>query len=146
MQIRTILVPTDFSEDADAALEIARDLAKRFGAKIHLLHAYTLLPFAPSPWNAGLGAQFAVEIRSGAEKALMEVHQKLLADGLRVESEVEEGAPASLIVEVARRLSADLIVMGTSGRTGLAHVLLGSVAERTLRLAPCPVLTVRRKS
>jgi nucleotide-binding universal stress UspA family protein len=144
MKIQTILVPTDFSEDAEAALAEAKDLARRFGAKITLLHAYTLTPYAVSPWNGGFGAEFVVEIRKGAERTIEEVRQKVAAEGIACDTLVEEGSPSIAIVEAAKRLSSDLIVMGTRGRTGLAHVMLGSVAERTLRLAPCPVLTVKR--
>jgi nucleotide-binding universal stress UspA family protein len=144
MNIRTILVPTDFSEDAESALAQASDLAQRFGAKLCLLHVYTLTPYAVAPWNGGFGAEFVIEIRKGAEKAIEEVRQRAARGGLKVEALVEEGSASSAIVDVARRLPADLIVMGTRGRTGLAHVLLGSVAERTIRTAPCPVLTVKR--
>jgi nucleotide-binding universal stress UspA family protein len=143
MEIRIILVPTDFSDDAGTALEEAKDLARRFGSRLCLLHAYSITPYAVSPWNGGFGAEFVVEIRKGAEQALEELRKKVAGEGIGVEALVEEGPPALVISDVAKRLPADLIVMGTRGRTGLAHVLLGSVAERTIRTAPCPVLTVK---
>lgn len=142
---RTILVPYDFSEHSQKALETALDLGRRFASDIHLVHviappivAYpTMAPAAVPP------ASLLIELRSAAERALAEVVAGVADPPGKLEGRVAEGAAtAETIRQAAEQLGADLIVMGTHGRTGLARVFLGSVAERTLRLAPCPVLMV----
>lgn len=148
---QTFVVPYDFSSHAQAALDVAVDLARRLGADLHLVHVVHLPAFAYG--YGGVAAAAPVrpamdlgEVRDESEKAL-----RRLADGLEqvpggLEVHVVEGAGvADAIREIAKELEADLIVMGTHGRTGLAHVFLGSVAERTLRGAPCPVLTVQAR-
>lgn len=148
LSFQNILVPTDFSPDADVALEYAIDLAKPANAAIHLLHVYHF----PTYSSAGLDIAYAYpvdlleEVRKHAAARVEEIQKELRARGVTVESEIIEGSPALKIVECAEREKADLIVMGTRGLTGLKHVALGSVAERTLRLAPCPVLTVKAAS
>jgi len=140
---RTLLVPHDFSPDSAAALDVAIELAKEFGAAVHLVHAYHAPIEMFSPYGVALPTSVVPEIRQGAERRLGEELEKVRSAGLSGEARVREGQPPDAIVEIARSLGADLIVMGTRGRTGLAHALLGSVAERTLRAAPCPVLTVK---
>ena len=83
------------------------------------------------------------QIRDAAGRKLDKASQTVSAEGLTVETHLTEGANAQAIVEVAVKIGADLIVMGTRGLSGLKHVMLGSVAERTVRLAPCPVMTVK---
>jgi nucleotide-binding universal stress UspA family protein len=147
-EYRTLLVPYDFSPHARAALSTAIDLGQRLGADLHLLHV------VQSPSHAyGYGAYGAsavpppvdmVAVREGAMQSLQAVADGIEALPKKPEPHVVEGTgTADMIREAAAELSADLIVMGTHGRTGLAHVFLGSVAERTLRCAPCPVLTVQ---
>jgi nucleotide-binding universal stress UspA family protein len=142
---RTILVPVDFSSHSDRALEYAVDLARALGARVHVLHVYHV------PIYGGVGdfasAQLALMeiVREGAQKGMDDTVEKVRASGVAVEGHLAEGFPAGQIVETAGRVGADLIVMGTQGRTGLEHFMLGSVAERTLRTAPCPVLTVKAK-
>jgi nucleotide-binding universal stress UspA family protein len=137
---RTILVPHDFSPQSDAAIELAQQLAGLSGARLHLVHAVeTPLLHAVTP--AGV---IALSLSSVvAEGALLEAEGALrrVAGGAQVC--VVEGAPRDVISAVAAQLPADLIVMGTHGREGLARAVLGSVAEHTVRHAPCPVLTVR---
>ena len=144
---RTFIVPYDFSVHARAALFAATDLAKRLSADLHLIHVVEPPPYA---YGAGMGGAAVpssidmTEIHEQATKSLRDV-----VDGIRdfpgkIEPHVVEGSGiANVICEFAEELGADLLVMGTHGRTGLAHVFLGSVAERTLRSAPCPVLTIR---
>jgi nucleotide-binding universal stress UspA family protein len=145
---RWFLVPYDFSEHANAALDAAVDFARRLDANLHLLHVIQLPAYAYA--HPGIGGAYVspspvdARIREGVESSLRNV-----VDGLRdfpgkISTEIAEGSNiAEMITGAATKLRADLVIMGTHGRTGLAHVFLGSVAERTLRQAPCPVLTVR---
>jgi len=144
MDYKTILVPYDFSDHANAALAVADDLAKRFGADLHLLHVLQMIDFLPEwsepvPLDAMLG-----ERRRATEHALAEVASNHARGAPHVYTHLDEAQLAvERICESARELGANLIVMGTHGRTGFAHAFLGSVTERTLRSAPCPVLAVR---
>lgn len=139
----TILVATDFSESAEHALEEAIGLARRLDARIHLMHAYELPALLPGAEASAASAELDRSIRSSSRAALEELAERVRSASLQVAVEVANGAPTEVIVRRARELGADLIVMGTRGRSGLSHVLLGSVAERTVRTAPCPVLTVK---
>jgi universal stress protein A len=142
-----ILVPLDFSEPSDAALDYARELAAKFGSSLLLIHvvegAVVTGPF---------GAEVFVYESPGVHAALVEAAERELALRIRpadrarfnARSEVVTGITAKSIVAYANACEADLIVMGTHGRSGLAHLLMGSVAEHVLRAAPCPVLTVRQ--
>lgn len=143
--ISGILVPTDFSESADQALAYALQLAEQVGAAVRLVHVFD------DPDDAGLYSNMyvpmPVELRA---KILTDLRRQLtarvetVAGSRKVTAEVLSGAPAKTIVEDAKAHQCDLIVMGTHGRHGVAHLLLGSVAERVLRTAACPVLVVRR--
>lgn len=149
IDFRKFVVPHDFSVHARAALFTATDLARRLQADIHLLHIVE-----PPAYMYGYGA-FGIAatppppmdlnpIREGAEKGLAEIAAGIEDLPGRIECHVVEGVgTADHIRSFAEEIGADLIVMGTHGHTGLAHVFLGSVAERTLRGAPCPVLTVQ---
>lgn len=143
MTIQKILVPVDFSEHASDAMALAVDFAKSFGAAIHLLHCYAINPGGISPYGVVLSPQLDQEFRAGAEAKLAEWAEKISGEGVAVTTELTPEMPSQAISTTAKTIGADLIVMGSRGLTGLAHVLLGSVAERTLRLAPCPVLTVK---
>jgi nucleotide-binding universal stress UspA family protein len=141
--IAKVLVPTDFSEHARHARETATGLAKAFGASVHLLHVLHLPVQAVTPEAAVVPVGFWKELRAHAEKQL-EAEKKLVeAAGVKVTGEVFEDVPGFAISAAAERAKADLIVMGSRGLSGLKHVVLGSVAERTVRSAPCPVLTVK---
>ncbi|HKA13922.1 MAG TPA: universal stress protein [Myxococcota bacterium] len=147
-EFQTFVVPYDFSEHARAALRMATDLARRFESRIHLLHVIQPPSLAYLAYG-GAGTTVAepvamLELHQVAESALGEVAASIEGEGPRVEAHVVESASIpEAICEFAEKVAADLIVMGTHGRTGLAHAFLGSVAERTLRRAPCAVLTVR---
>jgi universal stress protein A len=141
--IRAILVPVDFSPDSDRALGYAAELASALGSRLHLLHAYHVPSLAAAPYGSSLPQSVWDELRDAARSELEERREKLVARGLDARAHLTTGVASEAIREAAVELGADLIVMGTRGRTGLAHVLLGSVAERTLRTAPCPVLTVK---
>jgi nucleotide-binding universal stress UspA family protein len=141
-EIRKIVVPTDFSAHADAALDYAVFLARKLGASIDLVHAYQL-PFKPLPFEIAYPQGLFADIQKYAQQSLERLRQNVAAQGVEVRAEAIEGSPSEVIVEFAERTGADLIAMGTRGLTGVKHVVLGSVAERTLRHAPCPVVTLR---
>ena len=142
-----ILVPTDFSPPSDAALEYARILAMTYGSTLRILHVVDD-PSASSEFVADSFAPSTEEIREGLLTEARErlAHVMSAADRTRfhVHGDAVIGLPAQAIVEHAAATGADLIVMGTHGRTGLAHLLMGSVAEHVVRSATCPVLTVRQ--
>src|SRR6185295_10225728 len=146
MRIKRILVPIDFSADSLSALAYARALAKGFHAELVILHVVdqTFLAHTPAlsmahpQWANLLDEQWRA---AGAQlerlaAPLRKPHPRLLAI-------LKRGAPASSIIAAAKRTGADLIVMGTHGRTGMTHMLIGSVAEKVMRMAHCAVLTVR---
>lgn len=142
-QFAKILVPVDFSDHSAAAQETAVEIAKMYGAKIWLLHCYQLHPGGVSPYGIAAPASFHDDVREVVLHQLRESQEKIEAAGVAAESSVSSEFPPQAIVEMADDIGADLIVMGTRGRTGIKHVMLGSVAERTVRLAACPVLTVK---
>ena len=136
IEIRTILVPIDFSSHADAVLEWAAHLAKEHGSKLVLLHAYHLPVDFQQLEGAYLPPDFWAQVKADSAATLRE-------QGLSVETVVREGYPATAIEEEARTRHADLVVIGTRGHSGLKHLLLGSIAERVVQKAPCPVLAVK---
>lgn len=146
MKIQTILVPTDFSPDARTALVKAKELARSLGSRIVILHAYRVdLPMSTPALGGGfvLPDRFYEELRASATSQVEALAAATLKDGVKAEGLAVEDHPARAILDAAKQLPADLIVMGTRGLTGLAHVLLGSVADRVIRSASCPVLTVK---
>ena len=145
-RFRTILVPIDFSETAQHALDTAIVLARESGGRVHLLHAYEIPLGTIPPYGVAIPDSLLADVRDAAARRLEKAAHKVEAAGVACETQILHAPPAEGIVEAARACGADLIVMGTRGLTGLRHVLLGSVAERTVRLAPCPVLTVKTKS
>ncbi|TMA35734.1 MAG: universal stress protein [Deltaproteobacteria bacterium] len=146
LEFRKILVPVDFSQQSQHALDEAIGLAKTFGAQLHLLHCYQIHPTAMAPYGIVVPETFEHDIRMAALQRLSEWREKAAAQGVRVQEHITAHFPAEEIAAMADRLGIDLIVMGTRGLSGLKHVLLGSVAERTIRLAKCPVLTVKLDS
>jgi len=145
--IRQILVPVDFSEPSRVAFEYAADMARPLAASVDVIHVWEAPSFVPlgSALEAGEWNPSLVElVKKNAEKALDEFVSAAAKRGLAVRtSHAEPGSPALAIAEAAKAGRYDLIVMGTHGRTGLSRTLIGSVAERVVRHAPCPVLTVR---
>ena len=142
-RFQKIVVPIDFSEHSSAALDLALDLARTYGATLHLVHCYPIDPGAISPYGIVIPEGFDRDIREAAARELAGRVDRVSAQGVAVEPHLSSMFPAEVIARTADELGADLIVMGTRGLSGLKHVLLGSVAERTLRLAHCPVLTVK---
>jgi nucleotide-binding universal stress UspA family protein len=141
-EIQRILVPHDFSETAQHALTYAMGLAHKFGAAITLVHAYDT-PSYGYPDAYVVGYEASRHIETIAARALEDVAVRTREHGLDVQTVLWRGAPWVEIAALADQIRADLIVMGTHGRRGIAHALLGSVAEKVVRIAPCPVMTVR---
>ncbi len=145
MKLTRILVATDFSDTSEAALEYAIDLAKSFGAKITLAHLYEL-PVYTFPSGAMVASvDFATQLMSGAQQATEASCAKHAKDGVEMTPVVREGTAWEEIHKIANEVDADLIVIGTHGRRGISHALLGSVAEKIIRTATRPVLTIHPK-
>jgi nucleotide-binding universal stress UspA family protein len=144
MEIRRILAPTDFSDFSKQALKSALELAQAFNAQLSLLHVvepppYPIEGLVPS----SLGANLLDDLERQASNELAQVLPEAQGATIEVTRRVIVGIPYRKIVEVAEEEKSDLIVMATHGRTGLSHLVMGSVAERVVRTAPCPVLTIR---
>lgn len=140
---------TDFSDYSKEALDYAVYLAKTVGADLYLLHVYEihLLMLSGETLNIRPDVyQWVRDLKEDASKSLEAQSDKVRRLGIQVHPILREGHPFREILNVAGEISADLIVLGTHGRTGLPHVLLGSVAERVVRKASCPVFTVRPKA
>lgn len=145
IKLKKILVPTDFSDFSKPAVDYACALAARFESELHLLHVVDdPTVHVSDPTMIAMGALYdKQEERHELAQAEM---QKLTGDwdnGVEIVRETREGASFVEIVRYAKKNEIDLIVIGTHGRSGLKHVLIGSVAERVVRKSPCPVLTVR---
>jgi nucleotide-binding universal stress UspA family protein len=141
ISLERVLVPTDFSEASDTAIGYAKAMAQAFGGTMHLLHVVEE-PFAsldaPVPAYPALSER--IQREAGERLATVAAAAELAETQVRLA--VKTGHPAVEILRYAKAEAIDLIVMGTHGRGKLAHLLMGSVAERVVRLAPCPVLTV----
>lgn len=146
--IKRILVPTDFSEPSDDALAYALGLADAFGASLHVLHV--LEDLAAHAWTTEVYVAALPGVHEEMERQARERLDQLLTAEQRAKYRAQValrlGSPFVEIVRYAREEQIDLVVLGTHGRGAIAHMLLGSVAERVVRKAPCPVLTVRQKA
>jgi nucleotide-binding universal stress UspA family protein len=144
---RNILVPVDFSPPSNLALKYALELSRTFGATLHVIHAWEVPAYLRpdlTVWAGEVSTTLSDQVRLGAENAMRELSRDYGLDGNdAITCELIPGAPYNTILEVAKDGEFDLVVMGTHGRTGLSHALLGSVAEKVVRHAACPVLTVR---
>ena len=140
-----ILVPTDFSDCAAAAEAMAVDLARRLGGEIVLLHVLVETPLYGEGLLSGPRVQSVYDAhRKWAEETLEKRSADLREKGIQTSWRATSGVPFEEIVNIAGEEHAEMIVIGTHGRSGLNRILLGSVTERVIRLAPCPVLTVRQ--
>ena len=138
--IRRILCPVDFSEPSEVAVDFAVELAAKFGAEVHLVHVYQLPVYALPDGAMMAGPEFTTKVTTELQKALAELAAKFAP--LKLETHLVEGVPYRETVRMTEELGADLVVVGTHGRTGLRHLLLGSVAERVVRSSKVPVITV----
>lgn len=144
-----ILVPTDFSQASELAVDAAAVLARRLGVKLTLVHVHD--PSALRPATMGWTKSVEDGIETEVERAIESSFRKLVderLEGVEVADTVvlHDSSAAHAICSYAEKLGVDLIVIGTHGRTGLKHLLIGSVAERVVRHATCPVLTLRSTS
>jgi nucleotide-binding universal stress UspA family protein len=144
MEFRRILAPTDFSEFSKLAVTRAFELAQTFGATLTLVHvveqpAYPVEGMIPP----NLGDSVLEDLQQRAEFDLAQVLPEAAGAKVPIIRRVAKGIPYRQIAEIAAAEKVDLIVMATHGRTGLSHLFLGSVTERVVRTAPCPVLTLR---
>ena len=139
--IQHILVAHDFGETSHAAFAYALDLAEQLGARITVVHAYEV-PVYGFPEGMALTADVMGRIQAVSAEALDSVIARARRPGVEIDRMLRQGPAWSEIGAAAAEIGADLIVIGTHGRRGLAHALLGSVAEKVVRSAQCPVLTV----
>jgi nucleotide-binding universal stress UspA family protein len=142
---KRIFCPIDFSDASRAAMEVAADLARRFGSELVLLHAYPVPGYTFPDGSVVASPKMMQELADQAERHLEEWRKdgERLVGAPRVRAETAVGEPAAEILAAAKAGGADLLVLGTHGRTGLEHALMGSIAERVVRRSLCPVLTVR---
>lgn len=139
---KTILVPTDFGDPSEAALDYAIDLARVSGAEIVLMHAYEI-PVVGFPDGALVAtAQLGTQLLEGAQVGLDRQAKSRASSGVPIRGLIKQGDPFHMVNEAAEQIGAGMIVMGTHGRTGLPRALLGSVAEKVVRTARVPVLTL----
>lgn len=147
LPIRRILFPTDFSEHAEYAWTHALTFAQEFGAEVHLLHVVAPPPRLTEAYAVNFDPEKMVKaLTAEANTAMDRQVEAAKGRGLIFRREVRVGMDFREIIDYATKHEMDLIVMATHGRTGLAHVLLGSVAEKIVRKAPCPVLTIKHPS
>ena len=142
-QIRKILVPTDFSDNSVAALRCARSLAPAFGAEVLVIHVL-LLPLYPFALTTTGIPELEKQFRGGAAKRLAEFVGTETEHGVESRAILKTGDAFLEIIETAREEEIDLIVIATHGHTGIKHLMLGSIAEKVVRTATCPVLAVRK--
>lgn len=139
-----ILVPVDFSEYTDGIVLCASEIARRFGSSLHLLHVIPNMDYF-TPYESFMAAENMVEVQKGiageVEKDLEGVAAKI--KDLSVTKAIRTGVAFIEIIDYVKAEGIGLIVMGTHGRGGLEHILIGSVAEKVVRKSPCPVLTIR---
>lgn len=146
--VKKILWPSDASESANQALETAIEVAKQFNAKLYGLQVVTEVPTLTDtgPPMSGLDIpRYEEELRKGAQGALEEMVKGKVPDSIEVETFIKMGKAAEVIITFAKEKEIDLIVMATHGRSGLSHLLLGSVAENVIRHSPVPTLIIPNK-
>jgi nucleotide-binding universal stress UspA family protein len=144
-KIRRIMHPTDFSRASSAAFRRAVDMAKANTAELLLVHVITsVVPIMTDGYvSPRVYEDLEAAARADGQKQMDKLVRKARQAGARVKGLLLEGVPHERIAQAARSKKADMVVMGTHGRTGFAKLVLGSVASRVLTVAPCPVLTVR---
>jgi nucleotide-binding universal stress UspA family protein len=144
MQFRHILAPTDFSEYSTQAVASALEWAQKFGAKLTMLHVIELPPYPVEGYvPPSLSATFMDDLERQATTDLAQLVPEAESAGVEVARVVAVGSPYRKIIDMAEAEQVDLIVMATAGRTGFSRLVMGSIAERVVRSASCPVLTIR---
>ncbi len=144
LNIRRILYATDFSRHGSHAFRYAITLAKHFQAKLIIVHAISLPPTIPADPTGGVAlTDYFEELEEESKARLQEMLQQAKNHGVEAETVLADGAAHKAVLQEARRLASDLVVVGTHGRRGVEHLLLGSTAEKIVRQSPIPVLVVR---
>jgi universal stress protein A len=138
--IQTILCPVDFSDSSRLGVDYAIDLAKRLSASVRLVHVFEPQPLELDDTSPEVSGQVFNALEESAKERLAAERQRCRDAGIDAQIELLVGAPARVIADLSAQVQ--LIIMSSHGRTGLAHLLMGSVTERVVRLAQCPVLTV----
>lgn len=144
--IETIVCPVDFSEPSAKALTYAAALARQLGASLHLIHVHSTVDYAMAAEAYTVRPDLLRELKQGVERRIEELRASVATEGLKVTASTITGVPYKAIHEEAHAKHADLIVMGTHGRTGFERMLLGSVTERVVRTSTVPVLTIHPES
>lgn len=139
---KKILVPVDFSFGSERAVEKAAELARVMDASVELMHVYQLPVFALPDSSITVSPTYIADLTDRAQRALEKHRAQLQADGIEASTMLMEGMPAQAIVDHANEIAAEMIVMGTHGHSGFKRFLLGSTAERVVRMANVPVLSV----
>lgn len=142
LTIHRILVPTDFTETSDRALEYAIELARRFDASVTLMHAYQIPAYGFPDTAIIASAELATQMSTAAQARLNALIDSFKTSGISMVAILRDGVPWEEVKSVAEEIQADLIVIGTHGRRGLARALLGSVAENVIRTSNLPVLVI----
>jgi nucleotide-binding universal stress UspA family protein len=150
LQLNTIMVPVDFSENSVSAVDYAIKFARKFNSRVLLVHVYHFPVELLTDWSAygtlaGSG-EILEAMRKERSEQMAALAQEKSRSGARIETKVLEGTPFSEIVQAARNEHVDLLIMGTRGLTGIKHILIGSTAEKVVRKAPCPVLVLKPES
>ena len=146
LPIKKIICPTDFSKPSHKGIETGIELAEHFDAELILFNVVSPVPLLP---GAGAPTGYHIptamnDMQAGAERSIGELVEEKVPDGVRARAKVVQGKPADEIVRLAEEEDADIIVIATHGESGWQKFLFGSVAERTVRMASCPVLTVQQ--
>jgi len=144
MATQRFLVPIDLSEYANQALDYAVNLAGKLDARLMLVHVIQSIPLVGVDMGVTLPYTYVQDLEAEIMQSMESALTRVTAAGLEGEIVVVHGIPFHEIIETAKTRQVDLIIMGTHGRTSLQYVLLGSVAEKVVRLAPCPVLVARQ--
>jgi len=145
LDVRNVLVPVDFSANAEASAKYASDLAQKFGAKLHLLHVVEPASFVNDLKNVPFTLSDK-QLEATAMTDLEALSTRFIDPGVQSSWMVKHGKGYQEIVKVAKQMKADMIVIATHGYTGLKHTIMGSTAERVVRHAPCPVLVLRAEA
>ncbi len=143
---KKILCPLDFSEFTDEIVDYAVSIAGKYGAELHFLHVIPNLNYY-TPYESFLTPENLIALESSIETEVGKDFDKIMKKiDMPVKKVIKSGAPFVEIIEYVKAESMDLIVMGTHGRSGIEHILIGSVAEKVVRKSPCPVLTIRPRN
>lgn len=141
---KKILCPVDFSQFSQEVVDYAVDLAIKYGAELHIMHVIPNMTYF-TPYESFLTPENLVAIEKHIQDQVENDFEKVLKQNVPAKKVIRTGVPFVEIIDYAKSESIDLIVMGTHGRSGIEHILIGNVAEKVVRKSPCPVMTIRPK-